>query len=157
MPPVTDLREDSFVLLIAYVVPGFRWIPQLSMFSEPLRGWLALDSIAAPTVAGFLYVTVASVGSGLTASTVRWLTLDALHHHTGIPPSAWMFRQLQANIDAFRAAVQYHYRYYHPTSNEWSGISRDNLTVSTSGWMRWRSRKLPARMGRVEERLGLAA
>ena len=109
---MTDLREDSFGLLIAYVVPGFLWILQLSTFSDSLRGWLSVTPEAAPTIAGFLFATVASVGAGLTASTLRWLTLDTFHSETGVKPTPWTFRQLQANIDAFNAAVQYHYRYY---------------------------------------------
>ena len=109
---MTDLREDSFGLLIAYVVPGFLWILQLSTFSEPLQLWLSAEPSAAPTIAGFLFATMASVGAGLTASTLRWLTLDILHHSTGVRPTSWTFRQLQANIDAFLTTVQYHYRYY---------------------------------------------
>lgn len=109
---MTDLREDSFGLLIAYVVPGFLWLLQLSAFSEPLQQWLSAEPSAAPTIAGFLFATIASVGAGLTASTLRWLTVDTLHHWTGVRPTPWTFRQLQANIDAFLAAVQYHYRYY---------------------------------------------
>lgn len=109
---MTDLREDSFGLLIAYVVPGFLGILQLAAFAEPLRICLASDIDAAPTVAGFLYATTASVGAGLTASTVRWLTLDTIHHRTGVLPPKWPFKHLQANADAFLSVVQNHYRYY---------------------------------------------
>lgn len=109
---MTDLREDSFGLLIAYVVPGFLGIVQLAPLAEPLQSWLASDLNTAPTVAGFLYATIASVGAGLTASTVRWLTLDTLHHATGIRPPRWSFQYLQANADAFLSVVQNHYRYY---------------------------------------------
>ena len=109
---MTDLREDSFGLLIAYVIPGFLWILQLSAFSAPLQVWLSATPLTAPTIAGFLFATIASVGAGLTASTLRWLTVDTFHHKTGLRPTTWTFRELQSNIDAFNAAVQYHYRYY---------------------------------------------
>ena len=109
---MTDLREDSFGLLIAFVVPGFLAILQLGALAEPLQNWLASDIDTAPTIAGFLYATTASVGAGLTASTVRWLALDTIHHRTGVVPPAWTFRHLQSNAEAFLSVVQNHYRYY---------------------------------------------
>ena len=110
--PVTDIREDSFGLLIAYVVPGFLLILQLSIFSESLQAWLVPSPETAPTVAGFLFVTVASVGAGLTASTVRWLVLDTIHHCTGLAQPQWSFQNLHARAEAFQGIVQNHYRYY---------------------------------------------
>lgn len=109
---MTDLREDSFGLLIAYVVPGFLSIVQLAAFAEPLQIWLASDLDTAPSVAGFLYVTIASVGAGLTASAIRWLVLDTIHHRTGVAPPTWSFRRLHSRADAFQGVVQNHYRYY---------------------------------------------
>jgi len=109
---MTDLREDSFGLFIAYVVPGFLGVLQLSAFSKPLGDWLALGADTAPTIAGFLYASTTSVGAGLTASAVRWLTIDTLHHHTGVSQPRWSFKRLQANAGAFVSVVQNHYRYY---------------------------------------------
>jgi hypothetical protein len=112
IPAVTDLREDSFGLLIAYVLPGFLSVLQLAAFADLLEVWLASEINTAPTVAGFLYATTASVGAGLTASAVRWLVLDTVHHRTGVIPPKWLFRNLPSRVDAFQGVVQNHYRYY---------------------------------------------
>jgi hypothetical protein len=68
-------------------------------------------------VGGFLFATVASVGAGLLASTVRWLVLDHLHGWTGLRAPTLDFAKLQAHIDAFQAVVEYHYRYYQAYGN----------------------------------------
>lgn len=109
---MTDLNEHSFGLLIAYLLPGFLAVLVLADYSPTLESWLAAPPDASPTVAGFLYVTMASVALGLTASTFRWLLVDTLHHHTGLRPPEWTFRHFQQHVDAFAGIVQNHYRYY---------------------------------------------
>ena len=65
-----------------------------------------------PTVGGFLYATLASVGLGMTVSAVRWLIVDKVHHHTGVVQQDSDFRKLRSTVGAYLMLVEFHYRYY---------------------------------------------
>ncbi len=103
---------NDFGLLIAYVLPGFAALWGLTYITDALRPWLGHLPADAPTVGGFLFVTVASIAAGLTVSTLRWLLVDSLHHRTGIRPPAWDFSNLEQSAAAFGVLVEIHYRYY---------------------------------------------
>lgn len=107
-----DVTKSNFGLLIAYVIPGLTVMWGLSHVSPTIEGWLGSVPHAAPTVGGFLYTTIASVGLGVTVSTVRWLSIDSLHHKTGLPQPAWDFGRLQQNLAAYEMLVEIHYRYH---------------------------------------------
>jgi hypothetical protein len=107
-----DLSDKNFGLLIAYVVPGTIVLVGLAAFSPAVRSWLVNSSPAGPTVGGFLFVTLASVAAGMTASAVRWATVDRLHHRTGVLKPAWDDSNLPERLEAFEAIVEAHYRYY---------------------------------------------
>src|SRR5205085_10439214 len=77
-----------------------------------LRTWIAAPPADPPTVGGFLFVTVASIGVGLTVSTLRWLLIDTLHHRTGLRPPAWDFSLLGDRVAAFEVIVDNYYRFY---------------------------------------------
>lgn len=109
---MSPVSSDNFGLLIAYLIPGFLALCGISPHSELIETWLGATAENPPTIGGFLYVTVASVAAGITVSTVRWLVLDYVHHRSGLSPPALSPTDLQANIDAFKSAVEYHYRYY---------------------------------------------
>lgn len=102
----------NFGLFIAYFIPGFIALWSVSPHSPPLARWLGSSIDAPPTLGGFLFVAVTSTLAGLTLSTLRWLVIDQIHHRTGLPAPNWNFVRLQANIDAFEAAIDHHYRYY---------------------------------------------
>jgi hypothetical protein len=108
---------NDFGLLIAYVLPGFTALWGGTYLSGALRPWFGLTPADAPTVGGFLYLTIASVAAGLTVSTVRWLLIDTLHHRTGLPPPPRDFSRLGTNVLAFQAIVEDQYRYYQNASN----------------------------------------
>ena len=115
-----EISGQNFGLLIAYVLPGFVSLWGVSHFSSMVRGWLVASSVSAAnsaTVGGFLYVTLASVAAGLTASTIRWVVIDRLHELTGIRRPRWDDSKLQERLGAFEALVENHYRYYQFYSN----------------------------------------
>lgn len=109
---MNDLSAKNFGIAIAYVLPGFVVLWGASCWSTTVQGWLVAEPTAAISVGGFLYATLGSFGGGLTASAVRWLVVDTLHHHTGLRPPNWDFGRLQDKLQAFEALVENHYRYY---------------------------------------------
>ncbi len=68
---MSELSEKNFGLLIAYVLPGFVTLWGISHFSPTVESWIASSQHGAPTVGGFLYVTLASLAAGLTVSEAR--------------------------------------------------------------------------------------
>ena len=112
-----DLTEKNFGLLIAYIVPGAIVLIGLAAFSPTVQAWLINPSEASPSIGGFLFVTLASVSAGMTASAVRWATVDRLHHCTGVQKPAWDDSKLPERLEAFEALVDAHYRYYQFHSN----------------------------------------
>ena len=109
-----EVTGQNFGLLIAYVIPGFVSLWAVGRFSPVVSGWLQASATPdnAATVGGFLYVTLASVGTGLTVSTVRWAIIDSVHHWTGIRRPPWDDSRLQEKLGAFESLVENHYRYY---------------------------------------------
>ena len=114
---MTDLTSSNFGLLIAYLIPGFLIVLSMEEYSPLIASWLGGSIANAPTVGGFLFITLAAVAAGMTASAVRWLLLDTLHHHTGIKRPEWNFASLPKNLAAFESTVDNHYRYYQAYAN----------------------------------------
>jgi hypothetical protein len=107
-----ELTTKNFGLLVAYILPGFTVLWAISPYSPTVQTWLGTTTTDAPTVGGFLYVTLGSVAAGLMVSALRWLLLDTLHHRTGIPKPHWDFSQLDAKLNAFDVLNEQHYRYF---------------------------------------------
>ncbi len=114
---MSQLSEKNFGLLIAYVLPGFVTLWGISLFSPTVNSWITTSQHGAPTVAGFLYVTLASLAAGLTVSAIRWILIDSLHHATGVKPPHWEFANLDDRLQGFLALVENHYRFYQFYSN----------------------------------------
>ncbi|MCP4175459.1 MAG: hypothetical protein GY758_32330 [Fuerstiella sp.] len=125
-----DITSANFGLLIAYVLPGFVLLGGIEPYSETVQAWVGQSSAEAASVGGFLYVTVASVGLGQLVSTLRWLTIDSLHHRTGIGKPSWNFRRLKDKVEAFDHLIQIHYRYY-----QWHANSL--ISVTLAAFLRW--------------------
>ncbi len=106
------MTSENFGLLIAYVLPGFILLWSLAPYSATVTSWLGQATGDQPTVGGFLYVTLASVGLGQLVSTLRWLLIDSLHHITGIRQPQFDFSNLRNAVDAFNRLIEIHYRYY---------------------------------------------
>lgn len=117
------VTRDNFGPLIAYILPGFVVLLGVSFFSPTVQSWLAASPILAPTVGGFLYVTLGSTAAGLIVSAVRWAIIDTIYHHTGIPEPQWSFAALRDRLGAFETLVQYHYRYFQFYANMLVAIS----------------------------------
>jgi hypothetical protein len=109
---VNELNSGNFGLVISYLLPGMTVLWGFSYPSARLRDWLATTATAGPTVGGFLYVTLAAVAAGLVASTVRWMTVDAVHARTGLRRPEFNYAHLAEKIDGFDVLVRHHYEYY---------------------------------------------
>lgn len=107
-----DLTTRRFGLLIAYIVPGFVMLVGIGSLSEPVWGWLVGVGVGGPSFGAVLYVAVASVAAGMTASVLRWAVLDTLHRITGLRRPALDESRLAERLDAYDYLVEQHYRYY---------------------------------------------
>lgn len=132
MQPVSS---DAFGPLVAYLVPGATVLLGFSPFSATLRGWFGAASDQAPTIGGFLYLTVAAFAVGMTVSALRWAVVDQLHARTGLPAPALDFSRLGPNVEGLRLLIHIHYNHYLFYSNMLVGTSIASLAYRTAlGW-----------------------
>ena len=131
--PVIDVSTRNFGYLIAYILPGVVTLAGVSRYSETVRSWFDAAPTGAPTVGGFLFLTLGSVAAGIVVSTIRWMFLDGLHHHTGIPEPHWDFSTLEANYVAFEGTVENHYRHYQFHGNMLVAV----LVTAFTQWPVW--------------------
>ena len=131
-----DLSGRGFGLLIAFVIPGFAVLWALQSYSPVVQTWLEQGRVAdtAPSIGGFLYATLASIGVGITLSGARWLTVDQLHAHTGIKKPTWDDALLERRLDGFNQIVEFYYRYYQAYAN---GLVALALVVLVHGRTNW--------------------
>jgi len=101
----------DFGLVIAYILPGCLILTGLSFVNPHIATWIS-GSLGTAALGGFLFVILAAVGAGLTASTVRWLLVDFIHHRTGIAPHHGDFHKLAERTEAYSFLIEIHYRYY---------------------------------------------
>jgi hypothetical protein len=128
-----EITSSNFGLLIAYLVPGLTALWGASYVSPTIRLWLAATPSDAPTVGGFLYLTIGSMAAGLTVSTIRWATIDTLHRLTGLRPPKVDFARLQEHIDAYHLFVEWRYRYYQFYANSAVALSVPYVLHHTIG------------------------
>lgn len=127
---MTDLSNRSFGLLISYILPGFVALCGIALIASPVRDWLLGAGIDGPNVGGVFYMLIASVGTGMTASAVRWALIDTLHHATGLRRPAWDDSLLHERTAAYTWLVENHYRYYQFYGN--------TLIALILAWVLWR-------------------
>ena len=84
----------------------------LSSFLPSLRAWFAATPTDAPTISGFLYLTVASLAVGMTVTAIRWACVDLVHSVTGLKAPDLDFSQLPGKVDAYRLLIEIHYSHY---------------------------------------------
>jgi hypothetical protein len=109
---VSTVNRDNFGPLIAYLVPGATVLWGLSFFSPTLQSWFVTAPPDAPSLGGFLYLTVVSLAVGMVVSAVRWTIVDTLHRITGIQSPVLDFSSLGKNVDAFNLLISIHYHHY---------------------------------------------
>lgn len=107
-----EVNERSFGILIAYVIPGWIVLLGFSYCCDTIASWLTGAASQNPTIGGFLFATLASIGLGVIISTVRWLAIDPMMHLTGVQPADHGFAHLQQSHQALSILVNGHYRYY---------------------------------------------
>ena len=122
-----DVTSNNFGVLIAYLVPGAMALWGLSSFSPSMRSWFASTPTDAPTISGFLYLTVASLAVGMTVTAIRWACVDLVHSVTGIKAPDLDFSQLPGKVDAYRLLIEIHYVHYQFYSNA--------LTATAIAWI----------------------
>lgn len=109
---VPNVSNANFGPLVSYLLPGATVLLGFSAFSPTLQTWFATAAAGAPTIGGFLYLTAASLGAGMTVSAVRWAVVDTLHSYTGLAPPRLDFSRLGPNVEAFGLLIEIHYRHY---------------------------------------------
>ncbi|MFZ1934476.1 MAG: hypothetical protein WCB27_21325 [Thermoguttaceae bacterium] len=133
----TSLSNENFGLVIAYILPGFVALWGVSYFSPTVESWITASQQGAPSVAGFMYVTLASIGTGLTVSGVRWLVIDTIHHLTGLTRPAWKFVNLDDKLQGFLTLNEGHYRYYQFYANMFIAVG-----FTYAAWLVWNGKGL---------------
>ena len=85
-----DQLGKSFGLIIGFLIPGMIGLYGASLHVEIFREWFGIAANAeSPTVGGFLFVVVASIGMGVFISNLRWLVLER-----------WIWRRRPPDHDA---------------------------------------------------------
>lgn len=103
----------SFGIVIAFLVPGFVSLWGASYHSATLREWFTAGKGGAPTVGGFLYVTLASIAAGVAVSGLRWFLIDVIWCWVWkAQKDEFEFKNLPGREDAFIFINENHYRYY---------------------------------------------
>jgi len=125
---VRDVTSSNFGLLIAYVIPGFVAVWGLSALIPEIKLLLLARGTDQPTIGGFLYLTLAAVGTGTFVSTVRWMLIDTLHHATGLRRSQWDFSGFHETGRAYARLNDLHYLHYQFHSNSLVAVAFAYLT-----------------------------
>lgn len=114
---VKDVTSNNFGVLIAYLVPGATALWGISLFSPAVRVWFASTPQDAPTISGFLYLTVASLAVGMIVTAIRWACVDLVHSMTGLRAPELDFSTLPGKVDAYNLLIEIHYKHFQYYSN----------------------------------------
>jgi hypothetical protein len=139
-----EISNSNFGILIAYLVPGFVTLVGVGRFIPVVRESLMVSSASAPTVEGFLFVTLAAIGLGLLVNAVRWQIIDNLHYWTGVPRRSWDYSMLPDRIGAFQYLVANQFRYYECYSNLVVAVGASHGSAELAGHATWSERTIVA-------------
>jgi len=109
---MNEVSANNFGPLVAYLVPGATVLLGLRPFSPLLQSWFAATAADAPTIGGFLYLTITSVAVGMIVNAIRWSVVDTLHAWTGLPLPTLDFSRLGENVSAYQLLIQIHYHHF---------------------------------------------
>jgi hypothetical protein len=130
-----SITNDTFGPLIAYLVPGATALVGLSPFLPVVEGWLASSPQNPPTISGLLYLSLASLASGMTVSALRWATIDWFHARTGLPAPSLNFSRLMGRVEEYRLLIEIHYRHYQFYANMFVAVIIAYVSYrATVGW-----------------------
>lgn len=132
---VQPVSTDTFGPLVAYLVPGATVLLGFTPFSPTLESWFGTVPDHPPTIGGFLYLTVAALAAGMTASALRWAVIDTLHARTGLRVPTLNFARLGTNVEAFSLLIEIHYKHYLFYANMFVALSVAYVAHRVSlGW-----------------------
>ena len=109
--------NKQFGLMVAYLLPGFIGLAGLAPFAPAVAAWLRPLDAAQAGVGPPVYAVLAATTIGMIVSCFRWLTIDQIHHLTGLTPPVWDDRRLKDRLAAFDYLVFSHYVFYQFASN----------------------------------------
>lgn len=136
-----SVTNDSFGPLIAYLVPGATVLLGTLPHSTLLQRWFASTPPDAPTLGGFLFLTVAALATGMTVSAIRWVFVDNIHRMTGLAAPKLDFSRLPTREQAFTILVEMHYRHYQFYANMLVAVAiayvgyRTSTFAAPLGWL----------------------
>ena len=126
-----QISGNTFGLFIAYTLPGLTAIYGLPLAMTLTSGWTTILAASNPSAIDFIIIVFQATTVGLIVSSVRWLTLDTLHHRTGLRPPAWNFAILDHSVAILELLIQIHYRYYKFYANMVVALL---WSFATGGW-----------------------
>jgi hypothetical protein len=109
---MTGTSSRQFGLVIAYVLPGFVALAGIAPLFPAVARWLRPVGQGDLGLGPPLYAVLAATAIGLGLSCFRWISLDHVHHWTGVRRPAWDDSQLDRVLGGFDYLVQSHFRYY---------------------------------------------
>jgi hypothetical protein len=136
-----SVSNTTFGPLIAYLVPGATTLWGVGLFVPGIQAWFATQPEQAPTIGGFLYLTIASIACGMTVTAIRWAVIDTLHQRTGLGVPNLNFAKLADRVEAYHLLIEIHYRHYQFYANMAVATAiaylRFRVQAGFSPWFGW--------------------
>jgi hypothetical protein len=114
---VEEALHRTFGYVIAFILPGLVAVDALRNFGVIIPGLESANCAGDLSLSAWIVLLLGSLGVGLVVSAFRWMSIDTLHHRTGLAAPALDFSRLHEQLDVFLIAVEHSYRYYQFYSN----------------------------------------
>jgi hypothetical protein len=121
-----EVTDKNFGVLIAFWIPGALLLWGLSFSLSSLESWVKSSGSRDVNIADFLFASLASLGTGLLISAIRWALVDQFFEKSGMLTRPLLDLSLLTNKDvlaAFNGAVENHYRYYQYYANTFVAVA----------------------------------
>jgi hypothetical protein len=109
-----EVTSKNFGLIIAFWLPGFILLWNLSYLSDLAASAIMPKAGADRSVGDFLFASLGSLALGLLVSAARSLILEPILYWTGVkrvPEASYAKLANKDVLAAFEAAIEAHYRY----------------------------------------------